>query len=82
MTFILEVQKFNSDGKNEHVGYIDKVFNSKSEARDYYDKYNSHMLSLNAYNNWRSEMDPNTNLIYVVREHLNEYLKIAPFENE
>jgi hypothetical protein len=82
MTFILEVQKFNSDGKNEHVGYMDKVFNSKSEARDYYDKYNSHMLSLNAYNNWRSEMDPNTNLLYVVREHLNEYLKITPFENE
>lgn len=64
MTYILEVQKFNSDGKNEHVSYMNKIFNSKSDARDYYNKYNSHMLSLNAYNNWRSEMNPNTNLIY------------------
>ena len=89
MTYILEVQKFNSDGHNihpewngncEHIGYMNIIFNSKSEARDYYDKYNPHMLSLNSYNTWCSECDPNTNLIYIVRSHFNEYLKIEPFE--
>jgi len=90
MPYILEVQKFNCNGhrehpewngKSEHIGYMNKVFITKHEACDYYDQYNKHMRSLNAHNNCRSDWDPTTELMYIVREHFYEYLKIPPFEN-
>ena len=89
MTFILEVQKINVvghidypkwNGKCEHIGYINKVFNTKEDARDYYDKFNPHMRPLNAIENWCSDWDPRTCLMYIVRERFCEYLKIPPFE--
>jgi hypothetical protein len=89
MPYILEVQYFYVDGhktypewngKSEHVGYMNKIFNTKQKACEYYDKYNSHMRSLNAHNDWCSEWDPQTNLMYIVREHFYEYLKIPAFE--
>lgn len=90
MPYILEVQKFDINGhtthpewngKSEHVGYLNKVFNTKQEACAYYDKFNPHMRLLNAHNDWRSDWDPNTYLMYIVRERFYEYLKIAPFED-
>jgi hypothetical protein len=90
MTYILEVQKYNFDGhhiypkwngKSEHVGYINKIFKTKQEASDYYDKFNPHMRSLNEHYNWCSDWDQNTYLMYIVREHFYEYLKIPPFED-
>jgi len=89
MVYILEVQKFNSDGhnlhpewngKSEHIGYMNKLFKTKLEACDYYDKYNSHLRSLNARNDWCSDWDPNRYLMYIIREDFYEYLKIQPFE--
>jgi hypothetical protein len=77
MVYILEVQKFNPDshilnpklnGKSEHIGYMNKLFETKQEACEYYNKYNSHMRSLNANNNWCSDWNPNTYLMYIVRE--------------
>ena len=87
MPYILEVQKFNPDrlpfwnGKSEHIGYMNKVFRTRNEASDYYDKFNPHMRSLNAHMNWKSDWDPNTYLMYIVRERFYEYLKIPPFED-
>jgi hypothetical protein len=86
MPYILEVQKFNIDGHNaypesEHIGYINKVFKTKQEASDYYDKFNPHMRLLNAHKNWCSDYDPNSGLMYIVRERFYEYLKIPPFED-
>ena len=87
--YILEVQKFNPkgykehpewNGKSEHIGYINKIFTTKQDASDYYDKFNPHMRSLNAHNTWRSDWDPKTGLMYIVRAHYCEYLKIQPFE--
>jgi hypothetical protein len=84
MPYILEVQYFNSDGheihpewfgKCEHIGYMNKVFKTKKEASDYYDKFNPHMRSLNAHNTWRSDWDPD-----IVRERFYEYLKIPAFD--
>lgn len=66
MFYILEVQRFDSNGhvvhpewkgKSEHIGYINKLFRTKQEASDYYDKFNPHMRSLNAHSNWRSDWD-------------------------
>ena len=89
MPYILEVQQFNVtghhdhpeyNGKSEHIGYINKVFESKKEAGNYYDEFNPHMRNLNALENWCSDWDPNTCLMYVVREKFYEYLKIPPFK--
>jgi len=37
------------------------------------------LRSLNAHKNWCSDWDPTTDLMYIVREHFYEYLKIPPF---
>jgi len=39
------------------------------------------MRSLNAHNNWCSDWDSNSHLMYIVRERFYEYLKIPPFED-
>ena len=88
-TYILEVQRFDINGhrthpewngKSEHVGYMNKVFKTKKESCEYYDKHNPHMRSLNAHNTWRSDWDPNTHLMYIVRESFYEYKTIPPFD--
>jgi len=86
--YILEVQRINIDGhilhpewngKSEHIGYMNKIFKTKQKACDYYDRFNPHLRSLNGHKNWCSDWDPTTNLMYIVREHFFEYLKIPPF---
>uniref|UniRef100_A0A6C0AD53 Uncharacterized protein n=1 Tax=viral metagenome TaxID=1070528 RepID=A0A6C0AD53_9ZZZZ len=88
--YILEVLKFNPEihqtnpewsGKAEHIGYINLVFCSKKEAGLYYDQHNSpRMRSLNANGEWRSDWDPDTFLMYIVRKHYGyECKKIRPF---
>jgi hypothetical protein len=81
MLYILEVQKFCWNCKSEHVGYMNKVFSTKQDASNYYNKFNQHMPPLNNENNWCSDWDPKTYLMYIVREHFYEYLRILPFEN-
>ncbi len=60
---------------------MNKIFNTKQEASDYYDKFNPHMRSLRAHNSWCSDWDPNSYLMYIVRERFYEYLKIPSFED-
>lgn len=88
--YVLEVQRFDSDGhiihpewngKSEHIGYMNKMFRTKQAACDYYDKFNPHMRSLNAHNTWCSDWDPKSCLRYIVRKYYGEYLKVSPFEN-
>ncbi len=78
--FVLEVQSYERGKMNEHVGYMNKIFSSKQAATDYYDKYNPGMRSLNAHGNWRSDCDPTSHLLYVVREFGGESLKVPAFE--
>lgn len=68
MSYILEVQRVDSDGTAEHIGYMEKYFKTQTEACLYYDNHNTHMRSLNANNNWISDCDPNTKLRYIVRD--------------
>ena len=82
MPYILEVQKFCYNLKSEHIGYMNKIFETKQDAAIYYNNFNSHMPALNITTNWCSSWDPNTYLMYIVREHFFEYLHIAPFENQ
>jgi hypothetical protein len=65
--YVLEVLKFGRP-YNTHVGYMDKLFKTKQEAINYYNLHNSHMRRLNAFGASRSDWDPNTQLLYVVRE--------------
>jgi hypothetical protein len=67
-------------GKRRHVGYMNKVFESKQGAIAYYDHHNPHMRSLNAHGTLRSDWDPNTHLLYIVREFQGIIATVDPFE--
>jgi hypothetical protein len=90
-TYVLEVVRFitDRDGENgwlnkgtkfEHVGYMKKRFRTKKEACVYYDNNNKHMRALNAHNTYKSDCDPNTKLVYVVRDDYYIYGNIDGFE--
>ena len=77
--YVLEVCEFitEKEGNNgwielgskiKHFGYMKGKFKTKKDAVSYYDRHNPHMRSLNAYNDYRSDWDPNTKLLYIVRE--------------
>lgn len=77
--YVLEVCGFitEKDGDNgnlfhgtkiKHIGYMKGKFRKKNDAVSYYNRYNPRMRSLNAYDNYRSDWDPNTKLLYIVRE--------------
>jgi len=79
MPYILEVQKYINETAT-HIGYMKKQFNEKREAQIYYDINNTHMRSLNKYNNTVSDWDPNTMLRYIIHE-INDILTIDNFSN-
>jgi hypothetical protein len=81
MPYILEVQKIAWNYKSRHIGYMNKIFETQEDACVYYNKFNQHMTPLTNKNNYCSDWDPDTFLIYIVREHFYELLHIAPFEN-
>ena len=81
MPYILEVQKMEWNSKSIHKGYMNIVFETMQDAANYYNKFNPHMPQLNNKTNWCSDWDPETYLLYIVREHFSEYLHIMPFEN-
>ena len=57
------------------------LFKTKQAAASFYEKHNNHLRSLNAYGTWRSDLDPKTKLLYVVRDFENEHLAIPPFSS-
>lgn len=88
MTCVLEVVRFITDreewqakgGKFEHVGYMRAVFRSKEAAASYYDRHNPNRRKLNAHNTWKSDWDPETHLLYIVREDRGLIATVAPFD--
>lgn len=88
MPFVLEVVRFILDhdewmakcGKQEHVGYMRAYFRTKRDAASYYDRHNPHMRGLNAHNTWKSDWDPTTSLMYIVRENHCLIQTIPPFD--
>ena len=89
-TYVLEVVKFLTEadgekgwkaqgGKFEHVGYMKAKFKTKDDAVSYYDRHNPRMRSLNAHNNYRSDWDPVTTMLYIVREDCDIIANIEPF---
>jgi len=90
MSYVLEVVRFISDknewmengGTAEHVGYMRAYFRTKGDAASYYDRHNPHMRGLNAHNTWKSDWDPETHRLYIVRENHDLIQTIAPFDAE
>ena len=75
--YVLEVVEYirEKDGENgwikheeKHIGYMKGKFKTKKDAVSYYDRYNPHMRSLNAHNTYISDWDPDTHLLYIVRD--------------
>lgn len=74
--FHLEVVEYISDtqeakrlgGRYKHVGYMNKVFKTRKAAINYYDKHNPHLRSINAHDDFQSDWDPETKLMYIVRD--------------
>jgi len=60
---------FQQGGKHKHIGYMKAYFKTKKDAVAYYDRHNPHMRSLNAHNTYMSDWDPNTKLLYIVRDN-------------
>ena len=93
-SYVLEVCKYirekngedgwlQKGGKFEHVGYMKAKFRTKQDACSYYDRHNPHMRGLNAHNTYRSDWDPNTHLLYIVRKDNYIIDTIDPFsEND
>lgn len=88
--YVLEVVKFileregpngwsKKGGRFEHIGYMKAKFKTKEDACSYYDRYNPHMRPLNKYNTYKSDWDPKTKLLYIVRENYNINDSINPF---
>lgn len=83
--YVLEVLEFLTEkegengwlakgGKYKHIGYMNNKFKTKKVAEEYYNNHNPHMRPLNAHNNYRSDWDPKTKLLYIVRK---DYMIIA-----
>jgi len=81
MPYVLEVQKMEWNYKSQHIGYMNKIFETPEDACIYYNKFNQHMSQMTIKNNYCSDWDTTTYLMYIVRQHFYEYLQIAPFEN-
>tara|TARA_B100000161_G_C33446079_1_gene366919 strand:+ start:309 stop:608 length:300 start_codon:yes stop_codon:yes gene_type:complete len=73
--YVLEVLEFITEkegnngwlvqgGKMKHIGYMKAKFKTKEDAVSYYNRNNPHMRSLNNCSDW----DPNTKLLYIIRD--------------
>ena len=67
--FITDSEEWKANcSKHEHIGYMRAKFKTKKDVASYYDRHNPHLRSLNAHGTWISDWDPNTSLLYIVRE--------------
>ena len=88
--YVLEVVKFINEQYGEngwetlgtkhlHIGYMNMKFNTKKEACEYYKNHNPHMREITKESNFKSDWDPDTELLYIVREDYLLYAGIPPF---
>ena len=54
--------------KIKHIGYMKGKFKTKNDAVSYYDRHNNHMRSLKGNDTYISDYDPETKLMYIVRD--------------
>lgn len=80
LQYITETEDTISDiDKLKHIGYMKKTFSSKREAADYYDTNNPCMRRLNTLGTYVSDWNPNTKLLYIVREDYGIIGTVPPF---
>lgn len=89
--FVLEVIKFIEERHGEkgweklgskylHQGYMNKKFRTRKEACKYYRNHNPHMREITEESRYRSDWDPETKLLYIVREDHWIHAGIPAFE--
>ena len=92
-TWVLEVIEFITEmdgengwkalgGKYRHVGYMRAKFRTKKDACTYYDRHNPHMRSLNAHGTFKSDWDPKTHRLYIVRKDYHCIDTVPPFSKD
>ncbi len=59
---------FNQKDKIRHIGYMKGKFTTKQAAAFYYNKHNPHMRFLDINDSCCTDWDPNTKLLYIIRE--------------
>ena len=69
-------------GKYRHVGYMRAKFRTKKDACTYYDRHNPHMRSLNAHGTFKSDWDPKTHRLYIVRKDYHCIDTVPPFAKD
>ena len=52
-----------------HVGYVDKIFNTREEAISYCNTHNAHLRPYTAMSN-HTDWDPENKLAYVAVQHM------------
>jgi len=92
--YVLEVCKFitEKEGENgwlklgtkiKHIGYMKAKFSTKDAAVSYYNKNNVHMRSLKSSDGeYRSDWDPDTKLLYIVRKDHMIYATVDCFSKQ
>ena len=89
-TWVLEVIEFITEmdgengwralgGKYRPIGYMRARFKTKKDACTYYDRHNPHMRPLNAHKTFKSDWDPKTRRLYVVRKDYHCIATVPPF---
>lgn len=82
--FVIEVVKKIPEnkkyklGKHQHVGYMKVKFRTKEEAYKYYNINNKHMNPINPFTGI-SEIDPITELAYIIRVDCDIIETVDPF---
>jgi hypothetical protein len=55
MPYVLEVQKMEWNYKTQHIGYMNKIFETPEDACIYYNKFNQHMSPMTIKNSYCSD---------------------------
>ena len=77
MAVVIRHQKM---GQFKHIGYMRISFKTKKKACAYYNMHNPHLRPLNANNNYSSDWDPDTKLLYIVRKNYRIFPTIQPWD--
>jgi hypothetical protein len=90
MPYIFEVRRFYYEWNNYyqeinpktcHLGFINKVFETKNEAINYCNKFNPCARQLNDCKTWIKGCELETRYLYILQEYSDESLTIPSFED-
>ena len=75
--YVFEVVYFDYKQKFIHIGYMDKQFKTRNDAKEYYLKHNKGMRKIISN---ISDWNPKTRLAYIIRKDKGINKTIKPFD--